>query len=340
VQPLTHDNRSRVEQLGTSPFAYNIAIEKSADCVLENVTLYSGRSSMACNLQHNHGRITVRGFKVMIKPATDRAISNWRDGIHCKDNRVGPIIEQCHFANLLDDSINISQNTMMAEQVISPNTFRLTQLPALVPWTVETRAVREGDRLMVFYPTTGEYRGPFKVTRIDPNDLQTVTLDQSLQNVITGGLVSNEDNLATHFYNLDQGNAGFVIRNNYFGPLRRLAILVRSQDGVIVNNEIAGSDAIKLSNEIGQFYEGPFPRNIVISGNTIRDCYWTPICVAAKTGDNATGLTHDITIKNNYIVAAESPAIHLTNTQNIGVENGNVFVRPDGTALPDPVRVD
>jgi hypothetical protein len=341
VQALEYNTRSRLEKLNESPFAYNISIENSADCILENVTLYSGRSSMTSLIQNNHGRITFRGFKVMVRPGTDRVISNWRDGMHCKDNRVGPLIEHCYFESLLDDSINMSQNTMMAEKIISPDTFRLTKHPGpMVRWTKESAMVREGDRLMVLYPTTGEYLGPFKVTKVG-DDLQTVTLDQPLKNVVTGRIVPDADANATHFYNLDQSNAGFIIRNNIFGPQRRHAILARSQNGLIENNLIVGTGgtAIELSNEFGTFYEGPIARNVIIRNNTIRDCYGTPIIVGSATGKNATRQARVIRITDNLIETAESPAIRISNAQDIVLEN-NRFIRPDGTALPDPVQED
>ena len=342
VQPLGYDRRQRVDKLSNvGSFAYNILFENSADCVLENVILYSGRSSMASNLQNNHGRITLRGFKVMVRPGTDRAISNWRDGIHCKDNRVGPLIEHCYFESLLDDSINMSQNTMMAEKIISPDTFRLTKHPGpMVPWTKESAMVREGDRLMVLFPTTGEYLGPFKVTKVG-DDLQTVTLEKPLENVVAGQIRSNIDVNATHFYNLDQSNAGFVIRNNIFGPQRRHAILAPSENGLIENNLIVGTGgaAIELSNSIGFFYEGPIARNVVIRNNTIRDCHGTPIIVGSATGKTPTRQARNIRITDNLIEAAEGPAIRITNAQDIVVEN-NRFVRPDGSELPDPVQED
>jgi hypothetical protein len=241
---------------------------------------------------------------------------------------------------LLDDSINLSQNTMMAEKIISPDTFQLTKFPGNVPWTRETTGVQLGDRLMVLYPTTGEYLGPFKVTKVG-SDLQTITLDKPLQNVVTGRIVRNKDKLATHFYNLDQSNAGFVIRNNIFGPQRRHAILARSQDGLIENNLIVGTGgtAIELSNEFGTFYEGPIARNIVIRHNTIRDSHGTPISVASATGQNRTRQARNIRITDNLIEATEGPAIRITNAQDIVVEN-NRYVRPDGSDLPDPVQED
>jgi hypothetical protein len=340
VQSLDYNDRARLSRLNESPFTFNILFENSADCTLENVTLYSGRSSMASVVQNNHGRITFRGFKVMVRPGTDRVISNWRDGMHCKDNRVGPLIEHCYFESLLDDSINMSQNTMMAERTISPDTFRLTKFPGSVPWTKETTVVRLGDRLMVLYPTTGEYLGPFKVTKVG-DDLQTITLDKPLQDVVTGRIVSQKDKLATHFYNLDQSNAGFVIRNNIFGPQRRYAILARSENGVIENNLIVGTGgaAIELSNEFGIFYEGPIARNVVIRNNTIRDCSGTPISIDSSTGENRTRQARNIRITDNFIETAEGPAIRITNAQDIVIEN-NRCVRPDGAELPIPVEKD
>ena len=341
VQPLECNDRPRLAKLNESPFSYNISFENSSDCVLENVTLYSGRNSMAADVTNNHGRITLRGFKVMVRPGTDRAISNWRDGIHCKDNRVGPLIEHCHFEGLLDDSINISQNTMMAERVIAPDTFRLTKHPGRLPWTRETITVRVGDRLMVLYPTTGEYLGPFTVTAIAADDLQTVRLDRPLENVVPGQIVPGRDRLATHFYNLDQSNAGFVIRNNIFGPQRRHAILAPSENGLIENNLIVGTGgaAIELINSIGFFYEGPIARNVVIRNNTIRDCYGTPIVVGSDTGKTPTRQARNIRIADNLIEAEESPAIRITNAHDVVLEN-NRFVRPDGSELPDPVQKD
>jgi len=338
VQPLECNDRPRLAKLNESPFSYNISFENSADCVLENVTLYSGRNSMAADVTNNHGRITLRGFKVMVRPGTDRAISNWRDGIHCKDNRVGPLIEHCHFESLLDDSINISQNTMMAERVIASDTFRLTKHPGGLPWTSETTTVRVGDRLMVLSPTTGEYLGPFTVTAIAADDLQTVTLDRALENVVPGQIVPGRDRLATHFYNLDQSNAGFIVRDNVFGPQRRHAILARAENGLIERNLIVGTGgaAIELSNEFGAFYEGPIARGTVIRHNTIRDSYSTPIVVGSATGENRTRQARDIRIADNLIEAAEGPAIRITNSRDVVVE-GNRCVRPDGSELPGAV---
>lgn len=342
VQPIGYDRRERVDKLSNvGDYAYNILFENSAECALENVTLYSGRSSMGSYIQHNHGRITFRGYRVLVRPGTDRAISNFADAIHCKDNRVGPLIEQCYFQGMLDDSINMSQNTMMAEKIISPDTFRLTKHPGpMVPWTKESAMVREGDRFMVLFPTTGEYLGPFKVTKVG-TDWQTVTLEKPLENVVAGQIRSTTDVNATHFYNLDQSNAGFVIRNNLFGPQRRHAILARSENGLIENNLIVGTGgaAIELSNEFGFFYEGPIARNVVIRNNTIRDCYGTPIIVGSATGKTPTRQARNVRITNNLIETAESPAIRITNAQDIVVEN-NRFVRPDGSALPDPVKQD
>lgn len=340
-QPLSYNNLHRLKRLGANLFAYNISFENSGDCLLENVTLYSGRSSMCSNVECNYGRITIRGFKVMVRPGTDRVVSNWRDGIHCKDNRIGPIIENCYFESMLDDSINMSQNTIMAQEVISPTTYRMTKFPGQKQWEKDTSSIRKGDRLMVFYPTSGEYLGPFRVVKIDENDLQVVTFDKPLAGVVPGSVRQGKDRLATHFYNMEQSNRGFIIRNNVFRSQRRHAILARAGDGLIENNLIegVGGGGIVLHNEFGVFYEGPFPRDIVIRNNTIRQTYGVPIEVWSETGKNRTRQVRDIRIESNLVVVEQSPAIRIENAQDILLEN-NHYRKPDGRELSDPVQAE
>jgi hypothetical protein len=341
-QPLNYNSRLRLKRLDAGPFEYNISFENSTDCVLENVTLYSGRSSMSSSIENNDGRITFRGFKVMVRPGTDRLVSNWRDGIHCKDNRVGPLIENCYFEALLDDSINMSQNTIMAMEVISETTFKMTKFPGGVLWTRDTATIREGDRLMVFHPATGEYEGPVQVVSV-ADDFQTVTLERAVKNVVTGlaRMKSRADIGATHFYNMDQCNSGFIIRNNIFRSQRRHAILARATDGLIEHNliEDVGGNGITLYNEYGNFNEGPFPRNIIIRNNTIRGTLSTPVEIRADTGKNKTRQIRNIRIENNLIVADESPVIRIENAQDIVLEN-NRCRKPDGSELPDPVSIE
>ncbi len=336
-----HEGDTYLQPLAYFNFDSNIHITRSSNCLLENVALYGGRSAMSSIVDLNTGLITVRGFKVMIPPYDpDRLISNWRDGVHCKDNRIGPVIEDCYFEALLDDSINMGQNTVMASEIISETTFRMIKAEGPEIWTEDSSSMQVGDRIMVFYPPTGEYIGPILVASVDPDAREIITFETPITNVVTGTVSAGETD-STHFYNLDQCNAGYVIRNNTFMPQRRHAILARSLNGTISGNWIegVGGNGIRVDNEYGNYYEGPFPQNVVVSNNTVVSTHLTPINVSADTGASNTRLVRDIDITGNIITALDAPAIELDNVQDVAVWNDNEFYAAGGGALADPLLV-
>ena len=338
-------NNVRSGDIYFQPFNYNgsasnIHITNSKDCLLENMTLYSGRSSMSSRVDLNTGRITIRGFKVLVLPGFDRFVSNWRDGVHCKDNRIGPIIEDCYFEAIFDDSINLSQNTVMASEIISDTTFRMTKAEGPLQWTEDSSSMHVGDRIMVFYPPTGAYIGPIHVASVDPVNRELITFEAPVLNVVTG-MVAAGNTSATHFYNLDMCNAGYVIRNNIFKPQRHHAMIVRGPEGLIEGNRIegVGGYGILIENEYGaDFFAGPFPQDIVVSNNIITSTRLTPIKVHASSGPMNTRLVKDIQIIGNLITTSNSPAVELINVQDATI-NANVFNGIDWQEMPDPIQL-
>ncbi len=338
-QPIQYNVESRLAKIDGGRYAASIHVTNSGDCLIENVTLYSGRSSMTSRVDLNYGRVTFRGFKVMFRPGTDRIVTNWRDGMHCKDNRIGPTIEDCYFEGMLDDSINLSQNTLMASEIISDTTFRMAKAEGPKRWGKDTSSVWVGDELMVFYPVTGEYIGPFKVASVNENAREIITFEKPIPNVVAGQIRSGIDKNATHFYNLNMCNSGFIIRNNTFMPQRRHAMLVRSPNGLIEGNTIeeVGGHGVLLANEYGHFYEGPFPQNIVVRSNTIRNTHLAPICAETHSGPEVNRLVKNIEITGNTLTS-DAPAIELSSVANVEVAN-NRFRSLDGKEMAEPVQV-
>ncbi len=136
-QPRRFNDRKRLLRVNKGSFDIgNIQIDHSSDCKIENVVMYGGRSTMTSRLEYNTGPITFDGFQLRFRPGFDeRMVTNWRDGMHCKNNRVGPIIKNCHFEGLLDDSINISSDTIMAAEVLSDRQLRLCNWRGVRRWT-------------------------------------------------------------------------------------------------------------------------------------------------------------------------------------------------------------
>lgn len=324
-QPLHFNSHPRLALIDGSRGDPNIWVTQSSDILMEDITLYSGRSSMCNTISDNDGPITYRRFRVEIPESeTNRVVSVWRDGMHCINNRVGPVIEDCYFSAMLDDSINLSQSTSWAAEVVAGTdnkTFRLTD-----GWvTCGSHAV--GDQIRVFHPATGEYVGPVAVVGVDALDPSIITLESSITNVVVQGELN-----ASLFYNMDMCNEGAVVRGNVFMPQRRHAILLRSPKCIIENNlmdSVGGNGVYIASSGDG---EGPFPEDIIVRNNRFKSTYLSPIRVGAIFGDVNTRPVNHIEISNNELTVAETPAVELENVDWISIKK-NQFKNADGSEL-------
>ena len=339
-QPLYFNTIERVKKMGLGDGFGNIRVNYSSNCEVENVIMYSGRSSMTSRLEYNTGRITFDRFQLRFRPGfDDRMVTNWRDGMHCKNNRVGPIIENCYFEGLLDDSINISSDTIMAAEVLSDRQFLLCNWRGVVPWTSDNSSVEIGDPYMAFYPETGDYLGPFTVVAIDPENRALVTFDKPVLNVVTGRIQRHVDNKATQFYNLNVMSDGYIVRNNTFVKQRRDAIRARGINGLIEGNLVDGvnGNAVMLANDFGHFYEGPFSQNTIIRNNRFLNTEWTPIKAYTAPLNCPNPMVQGIVIENNEIVVKTEYAIELENVADVVIRD-NTIKTTDGQVMEQPVK--
>jgi len=125
---------------------------------------------------------------------------------------------------------------------------------------------------------------------------------------------------------------GFQITACEVGPTRSRGILVKASDGIISGNTIRGTwgEAIKLAPE-WQWMEAGSSNNVVIQSNKIRDIRSVGIAVYAESSRGeiaAAGAHRDITIRNNIISQAPSPAIVVTSTIGLVEENNRVTTDP------------
>lgn len=302
----------------SSSMGTNFSITNCSDCTIEDITFYSARSGMVFGVSHNEGSITLRKLGVRFKADTDRICTTWRDGIHSKDNRVGPVIENCYFEGLLDDSINMGANTAMAREVRSDTEFVLMGAQ-----------FQKDDKVLVWNPVTGQTLSQTTVASLRRGRGGTVvTLRNAVTHVITGQKRPHQDIASTHFYNLSRCGRGFIVRNCIFKPQRRHALLVRAPDGLIENNLIegVGGSAIAMGNEMGSFYEGPFPNNTIVRNNIIRNTQNTAITVYTRTKHQTAMMTQGVQIRNNTItVLPGRKGIDVKQVRNVVVEGNTIL---------------
>lgn len=341
-QPLYWNSVERMEGLGmhvSYDASANIIVSQSADCEIENITMYSGRSAMTSRVEFNTGRITFDRFQVRHRPGFDeRVVTNWRDGMHCKDNRVGPLIENCYFEGMLDDSINIASDTIMAVEQLSETTIRFCNWRGPLTWHRDICAVQEGDQLMAYFPPTGEVQGPYTIVEMDEEQPQIMTLDQPVEGLVTGQVRSKVDVNATQFYNLNAVNRGFIVRNNTFDKQRRDAMRTRGYDGLIEGNTVRNlaAEGIYLSNEMGNFYEGPFSQNVVIRNNHFSNMHGVILKLISRTATEPLPLMNNIVVEGNTFESQVAKPVIVDNVANVTFRN-NRYIDASGQPLEAPI---
>ncbi|MEK7674523.1 MAG: right-handed parallel beta-helix repeat-containing protein [Verrucomicrobiota bacterium] len=221
---------------------------------IENVTVHAS-PGLAVGLVGNRGEIVVRGLEVRFAPGTTRLLTANADGVHCQQNRSGPVIENCYFEGMADDAVNI---------YAPPNVLREVRSPT--QWLVSPGAlVLPGDRLQVLDPKTGRLRGEVKVVDVKVEQRAfLLTLDQPLEGAGPGADHRTADTL----YNLEACGAGFQIRRNHMNGHRRYGCLLRAGGGVVEDNtfEDTTGAGVVLTNE-PDWPEGPVPWGITIRRN-------------------------------------------------------------------------
>ena len=294
---VRYATKQRNDRLKGLPSA-GIQICHSADCTLRNIRQYCS-PDMWIHLWDDTGQITIDGCQIVYKPGTNRLVTSLSDGIHCKSDRVGPLIQNCIFEGLMDDSINIGRMADIVQQVSSEKVFRVCS--SEIAWYDDS--LETGDLMEAMDMATGVILSQAKVVKIDDRQghVRTITVDRPIRGVTPQK--DPADGHCTWFFDLSACGNRFIIRNNMFRAQMRSAMVLRAS-GLIENNEIddAGGLGIYLTNDLPPFPEGPAPRDVIVRGNTIRNTHYQGIHVgAASFNENMPPLARNVLIEGNSV---------------------------------------
>lgn len=289
----------------------NNQLSGCGNCLFEDFTIYAAKYGMTFKMTESSAQNIFRRVKMTFKPGSDRLFSVPKDGFHCKGNRVGPLIEECHFEGLLDDSINISTHPYWIKKVISPGIYAMSGKPAV------------GDHLTAHTASKNEVVEGFVVKSVKPwtntkKDWHVVELDREIQNPVVNNTnndspIGEEKSVFTGMYNVDNVGNNYVIRNCTFLEQRRHAMLIRASGGIIEGNTIDGVGgtgiALPALGNGGHFHEGPVPHNTTIRNNVIRKTQGVPVCVGSNGAKSPDAYTKNIRITDNTIESCSAICI-------------------------------
>lgn len=292
---------------------YTVSVVSSKDILVENVRVSSTRHA-GFSGSSNYGKLTLKNCVLTWREGSKDMISSWRDGSHFKNNKVGPTLDGCRFEGMLDDAINISAAPAFVVKEFSPTSFQMRRF-----------GFSEGDRIGLLYGNTGEWKEGLRAAKgskglrlnIDKPVKFTVWKPISEYDIVSGNSKANA--LATQFFNMEYINDGFAVRNCRFGIQRRFSIIVRAYNGVIENNLIEGGAGMRITNELGSWFEGPLPKNIVVRNNSVkvdREC--VPVVIGNQFAVKPRKIDFDSNIKfdSNTIYAYSGESEHLLEIRN------------------------
>lgn len=336
---------------GSIPHA--ILAERSRDLVFEDVTLYSanmfGFFERYCSGSvYRRCRVDRRSPEGdLVDRAHHRVRSLNADAFHSKHADVGPQYLQCVATYQSDDAFAINGDYHLISKAEGAELRVLSKLDrefSLAPGDpvelVSYQGVRLPNAVVVSVEPDGEITGDeqaflanqrmnerLKNTRDMLNRAYRVTLDRSVQ--LERGSVLGAMNR--------MGN-GFRIEGCELGHNRSRGILVKASHGVITDNTIQGcwGEAIMIAPE-WWWLESGSSVDVVIEDNTIRNVWGIPIAVFALggTGDIAPAGAHsDIVIRGNRIKGAPFPAIYVTSTTDLTLDDNLLPARPSRGLFP------
>jgi hypothetical protein len=270
--------------------------------------------------------VTLRRVRIVCKPGTDRLMASASDGMHCKDNKTGPVIEDCQFEALLDDSVNLST---MSEDVLE----RLSATEFLTGYSdiaYYDSSVEAGDTLLVYDPVRSVVIGEATAAEVEfvRSHRRRIMLARSVEGIADAKSVGRER--ATKFY--VKKTAPAVVRRCTFRSQMKTALLLRVPvvcEGNVVQDSAYG---VHVSNSF-KFGEGPLPHDQVIRDNRFRDCWIAAVQLSRLGGarrlEPAGG---PIRIEGNTILQGNGRGIGAHNFRGLTLRDNTITIRPEAEA--------
>lgn len=254
---------------------------RSVDGVYENLHIVNG-GDLAFGLRYCDGMI-FRNCRIGSLDPAKHPISTGADGIHSKHGRRGPLIENCDFSGMSDDSVNCS-TTFQNVASVEGNCAVLVG---------DNLDYRPGDRISLFDPEKSVSCARRIVTAARPvkwrgRDAVHVTFNQPLPVAETLEtmkrdtpftlLFGHRGKLPALVFNMETVHAGTIIRNNRFGNHRARGLLLRTPDTVIENNHFYNlrGPAILMASE-GMWLECGRAENVTIRQNHFEAVSRSPV---------------------------------------------------------------
>ncbi|MBE6727410.1 MAG: right-handed parallel beta-helix repeat-containing protein [Ruminococcaceae bacterium] len=292
--------------------------------LLEDITIES-TAGHCCGVYPRSSDFTFRRFNVRQGFGSLSPYSSCSDGIHIKGLTGKLFMEDCHFYNMGDDSLNIHnkagtvfdvQNGILKIGIKSPQNS-LEEVPKeLLPddWA------EKGDLVYMYDENTLQRMGSFKIESFGSRDGYNFAEISELCGEITKGV-----KLANSAY-----NAKVYINNCSVNGSRARGFLLQTENVTVENCRFSqtASAALMLCCDVSRWNELGPTRNAVIKNNVFDNCG------VSVNSIRASGIVIGVNHANSCAERVERMGVH----ENILIENNRFINIKDSAIFADAVK--
>lgn len=339
-----------------------LRIEPATDVTVSHITIRSA-PGLAMTLrfmggQNRFDHITIAPGPTPPGATVPRLISTSADGFNYAYARSGPILENCDFSRMGDDSVNLHGIAFaVADSGVDPAAGPYITL--IRPYGAERfpSILRPGDAVHALSRINFDLIGRSEIASLDRPQTTTAPDDLALADDIFPihqpvGKATFYRIYTTTPLSIEPGDlveipaidaSGYIIRNNRFAQHRARALRLMSSNGLVENNLIDGikQAPLTIGPEFVGFREAGWVHDVVIRGNTIRNSGFDPALTrnAAYTpgaisiihrGDTpaaplpAIARHRNIVIEQNTIDNVGGPGIHINQAADVTIRDNHL----------------
>jgi hypothetical protein len=303
-----------------------IFITESKNVTVQNLNLYHA-TGLGILAQFSEN-LTFKAYRAIPNRRKNRYFGGGDDGIQVSNCKGQVTIENCEFAGLMDDPVNVHGTSVQVTEIVSPAQIKCKFMHHQ---SVGMTWGHKGDRISFVENERMNALGHGAILEFKPIDNEHFILTLA----------------ASHPKELQVGDAlenltwapDLEVKDNHFGNCRARGLLVSSPGKVVIENNVfeSSGSAILISGDANGWFESGAVTDVLIRNNTFSDlCNTSPyqFCEAVisiypiiPTLDNATPAFHrNIRIINNRFHPFDYPVLFARSVDGLIFE-GNALTR-------------
>ena len=336
---------------------------------LENLTIYTCCGTNIFS-RSNYGddiidKVTIKRGPKPDGAIQDRLLSSSADGLNYASVRKGPVIKNCDWGFMGDDSVNLHSSTFPVVFLSDNCTIYTARTYGREQFIM--KLIKPGDKVRFLDKSNFAIKAVSEIESVTHTASPNSSDEKFGSQYFTGKAHArsyNKTKKITYykiklkkpvsvklgdFFDVPNISApGFVIKNNHFHNHRARGLRIMSFNGIIENNtfeNIKSSAAIALGAEYAYWRESGWPENIIVKNNILRNIgtagaspyAYTPGAISLFSRlekslnsqiDNTQQYANDnsnIIIEGNVIENSPASAIHINAAKDIRVINNKIY---------------